>query len=982
MIFLYYDKYGKLREWINDNTQREGNSGYDTIYWYMEEEPDFTSKTITFEKADGTKSVEYAVSESETRSVPYSKTRNYKYFKDYEEYKFNKYTLTNEILTSAGAYKGTIRNVNADTSIFSLGEFSFNVEKNVIKDDHEISQSQYDYLWTLWGDLKSDTSEALTNTEKALQEVETKLNDALSQIEEDRESLQTQIDTSLAEMEDTITTTLTSEVSKVENSINSMTTTINEAINIMQESVASELDKLSGYDVGGVSVDNTSIYLVDDNGDKKVDFSEIKLGDLLVGDNENKRISVDIVANTGQGTTPLTTLKIGNVIYYTPREDLSDLAGLSTDNIFTGANTFDGTLGINIGGVHLTQAGLKELETQAEKIPAIESKANNAIPKSEKGVANGVATLDANGKLPNTQLDLTNHALLNGNNTFSGVNTFNSTSGIIINGFSLTKAVLDNLVAKANKVDGIEITANNAIPKSLMGVGNGVATLDSNGKVLASQLPEDFASIKEYPTRDDFPATGEENVIYFAEDTNISYRWTGSSYAISSSNLALGETSSTAYAGDKGKKNADDISALSTRLTSDETNITANATNITNLTNNKLDKSAIGVNTSSEVNTIDNKNIHATTSDKATSDANGNNISATYETKANVETIKNTIPKGIKYDEETNTVKTSTNASDTFGFKTVNGQSIVGSGNIESTTNVPVATNVAVGGILADAKTDKDLVKGKIGSDKYLYVDTENYGIVPQIETTPSDLNNANRFFEQDGKLYAVVSDEFDDSKLSIVIDSELNSTSTNAISNKAVTEAINEIYTDKQDTLTSDQLNAVNSGITQAKVTKYDNYSTTKQDKLITGSGIKIAEDGKTISVSTVDYINQITNKPTIPTSTSQLTNDSDFATNAALANYVSTSNFTWANLSGKPSFSSVATSGSYNDLNDKPIIPTNTNQLTNGSGYITSNDVLALILASNLKGAFPTVTSIDNPTASSPSIVIYNGELYYLDN
>lgn len=979
MIFLYYDKYGKLKEWINDTTQREGNSGYDTIYWYMEEEPDFTSKTIVFERPDDTKSIEKAVTETEKRSVPYSKTRNYKYFKDYQEYLFNKFTLTSDIIGVSGAYKGTIRNLNADSSIFTLGEFSFNVEGSVIKDDANISQSQYDYLWTLWSDLKSDTSEALTNTEKALEEIETKLNEALSQIASDRENLQSQIDTSLAEMEDTITTTLESEVNKVESSIASMTTTINEAINTMQESVASELDKLSGYNVGGVSVDNTSIYLVDDNGEKKVDFSEIKLGDLLVVDNENKRISVDINANTGRGTTPLTTLKIGSIIYYVPKQDLSGLAGLASDNIFTGANTFDATLGINVGKVHLTEAGLTELETQAEKIPSIESKANNAIPKSEKGVANGVATLDVNGKLPNSQLDLTNHALLNGNNTFSGVNTFSNASGIIINGFTLTKAVLDNLVAKANKVDTIEATANNAIPKSLMGAASGVATLDSNGKVLASQLPEDFATIKEYPTRDNFPAIGEENVIYVAEDTNISYRWAGSSYVISSSNLALGETSSTAYAGDKGKKNADNISALTTRLTSDETNITTNTQNITNLTNNKLDKSAIGINASNEVNTIDSKNIHAAIADKATSDANGNNIASTYETKANVETIKNTIPKGIKYDEETNTVKTSTNASDTFGFKTVNGQSIVGSGNIESTVNVPVATNVAVGGILADAKTDKDLVKGKIGSDKYLYVDTENYGIVPQVSVTPSDLDSANRFFEKDGKLYAIVSDDFDDSKLSIVVDTELNATSTNAISNKAVTEAINDIYTDKQDTLNSDQLNAVNSGITANKVRIYDNYNTTKQDKLTPGSGIAI--NGSTISVNTVDYNTQITNKPTIPSNVSQLNNDSGFITSAALSPYLLTANFTWANLSGKPSFASVATSGDYNDLTNKPTIPTNTNQLTNGSGYVNQNDVLALILASNLKGAIPTVTSIDNPTSSSPSIVIYNGALYYLD-
>lgn len=43
------------------------------------------------------------------------------------------------------------------------------------------------------------------------------------------------------------------------------------------------------------------------------------------------------------------------------------------------------------------------------------------------------------------------------------------------------------------------------------------------------------------------------------------------------------------------------------------------------------------------------------------------------------------------------------------------------------------------------------------------------------------------------------------------------------------------------------------------------------------------------------------------------------------------------WSNISGKPTFATVATSGSYNDLSNKPTIPSNTNQLTNGAGFIT---------------------------------------------
>lgn len=68
-------------------------------------------------------------------------------------------------------------------------------------------------------------------------------------------------------------------------------------------------------------------------------------------------------------------------------------------------------------------------------------------------------------------------------------------------------------------------------------------------------------------------------------------------------------------------------------------------------------------------------------------------------------------------------------------------------------------------------------------------------------------------------------------------------------------------------------------------------------------------------------------------PTKLSQFTNDSGYITSSALSGYLTQTsadaryllktNFSWANLPGKPTLSTVATSGSYNDLTDKPAIP-----------------------------------------------------------
>jgi len=82
----------------------------------------------------------------------------------------------------------------------------------------------------------------------------------------------------------------------------------------------------------------------------------------------------------------------------------------------------------------------------------------------------------------------------------------------------------------------------------------GVAELDSSGKVPVSQLPSYVSNVQEYDTLIDFPPVGEDSVIYLALDTNRIYRWSGSQYIeIGDGDLSLGETSTTAYRGDRGK---------------------------------------------------------------------------------------------------------------------------------------------------------------------------------------------------------------------------------------------------------------------------------------------------------------------------------------------------------------------------------------------------------------------------------------------
>ena len=138
------------------------------------------------------------------------------------------------------------------------------------------------------------------------------------------------------------------------------------------------------------------------------------------------------------------------------------------------------------------------------------------------------------------------------------------------------------------------------------------------------------------------------------------------------------------------------------------------------------------------------------------------------------------------------------------------------------------------------------------------------------------------------------------------------------------------------------------------------------KQNQLISGSNIKTINNnsilgsgnleiegntytaGNGISISNSNVItnlitsyNSLSDKPTIPTKTSDLLNDSDFTT--------------------RSEFAQVAFSGSYLDLTDEPVIPQNTSDLYNDSGFITNstNQLENYMLKSYLDTILPKTTA-----------------------
>ena len=141
---------------------------------------------------------------------------------------------------------------------------------------------------------------------------------------------------------------------------------------------------------------------------------------------------------------------------------------------------------------------------------------------------------------------------------------------------------------------------------------------------------------------------------------------------------------------------------------------------------------------------------------------------------------------------------------------------------------------------------------------------------------------------------------------------------------------------------------------------TPSQNLTTQQKSNAVTNLGLSAVA----ISGSYAD----LSSKPNIPQSTSDLFNNSGFITSGDI---------TWNNLLGKPSFAAVATSGSYADLTSKPTIDTLVpSQATNNGKFLTTNGstvswspiVLSINNLSNV--------SITNP--SSGQVLKYNGSAW----
>jgi len=187
-------------------------------------------------------------------------------------------------------------------------------------------------------------------------------------------------------------------------------------------------------------------------------------------------------------------------------------------------------------------------------------------------------------------------------------------------------------------------------------VANGYASLDGSGKVPSAQLPSYVDDVLEYANLAAFPVTGSSGIIYVTQDTNKTYRWTGSAYVEISPSPgttdSLTEGSTNFYF-----TNARARASLNFTAGSGAYNSTTGAltipTNTTHLTNGSgyitgnqtvtLSGDASGSGATAITVTLANSGVTAGTYTKITTDAKGRVTSGTTLASSDLPTYTGTI---------------------------------------------------------------------------------------------------------------------------------------------------------------------------------------------------------------------------------------------------------------------------------------------------------------------------------------------------
>ena len=330
------------------------------------------------------------------------------------------------------------------------------------------------------------------------------------------------------------------------------TSDINKPVSTAQQAALDKLKSDLESIIGSTGTD-LSAHIKDFDNPHKVTKDQVGLGKVDNTTDLEKPVSVaqQEAINTVQSNLDKTNTTLGNHI-----ADKKNPHDVTKDQV--GLGNVDNTADIDKPVSHYQQDALDELERRLQgsidgsgsDLSAHLKDYNNPhkVTKEQVGLGNVDNTSDKDKPIS----DATQKAL----------DTIKTETNTLIESHIADKNNPHQVTKE--QVGLSEVTNDAQVKRSEMGVAGGVATLDQDGKVPSSQLPSFVDDVIEVDSYDNLPTTGETGKIYVTKDTNLTYRWSGSRYIEISASLALGETSSTAYPGDKGKETTDKVNAHTT----------------------------------------------------------------------------------------------------------------------------------------------------------------------------------------------------------------------------------------------------------------------------------------------------------------------------------------------------------------------------------------------------------------------------------
>lgn len=146
-MYLYFDKNGVLKEYINDEALRQGNFGVNYLFIYIEGRT-VSSIDAAYLMPDksivGPKNFTIAV----TAQIPFDRKRDLRYFKYYTDYRFIKIALDadingNSALDQTGVVHASLAANMAGGISLTLGEFNFSVEEDAVLNQHYVATEEY-----------------------------------------------------------------------------------------------------------------------------------------------------------------------------------------------------------------------------------------------------------------------------------------------------------------------------------------------------------------------------------------------------------------------------------------------------------------------------------------------------------------------------------------------------------------------------------------------------------------------------------------------------------------------------------------------------------------------------------------------------------------------------------------------------------------------------------------------------------------------